>query len=828
MRAKRFTTFGPLTCLTLLTVMTAGTVRGAEDEANAAAIVVGTPQRVEVFPESIKLTGSRQRMRLVVTGHYADGSLQDLTHAAKYTSSGPEIATVSGGVTIPVADGQTDVVVSVGGVEVSVPVTITGAGRPEPISFQYDTLAALCKQGCNAGACHGSPSGKGGFRLSLRAFDSKLDKLTLIREAYGRRTNIMQPELSLMLMKPTMALAHGGGRRLKRTDVAYEVLHDWIGEGCRLDPEDAPKCVKIKVYPPSGRVLKQPARSQQLCVLAHFSDGSVRDITPLAVFTSSDEEVATVDVDGLVNGNDRGESAVIVRYLEFIETTFITFVKDIDGFVWSDPPAENYVDDLVHEKLQQLKFLPSELCTDDEFIRRVHLHVLGLLPAAEQVHDFLTDTSPDKRAKLIDSLLDQPEHSQFWALKWGDLLRLTTKQVSSAGVHKLYRWLNRAYETNMPYDEFARQLLTASGSTLVNPPANYYRTAGETTDRTETTAQLFLGARLQCAKCHNHPFERWTQDNYYGMAAFFNRVQRKNTQRQDEMVIWLARSGEVTQPRTGQQMKPWVPVVGALDVPADGDRRVSFVGWLTAPDNPFFGKVEVNRIWSHVMGRGIVDPVDDFRDSNPPSNAKLLEALASDFASHGFDRKHILRTILNSRTYQASSRTNEFNKNDERYFSHAQVKRLSAEQLLDAICQVTGVEEKLGGLPTGTKATQMPAPDIFKNDFLKIFGQPDRQTACECERSDESNLSQALQLFNGPLVHGKLQDKNNRFRKLVEAKKTNEEIVGQLYLVALCRQPTEAELETSLNHIQSKENRIEGLEDICWALINTNEFLFQH
>jgi hypothetical protein len=394
-------------------------------------------------------------------------------------------------------------------------------------------------------------------------------------------------------------------------------------------------------------------------------------------------------------------------------------------------------------------------------------------------------------------------------------------------VFKYHRWIERAFETNMPYDQFARELVSASGSTLDNPVANFYRTTTDALDCVESISQVFLGARLQCAKCHNHPFERWTQDNYYGMAAFFNRVQRKKSPRGDEMLIYLAKTGEVTQPRTGKQMKPWLPGQGDIEPPA-GDRREPFAAWLTSQDNLLFAKVEANRIWSFVMGRGIVDPPDDFRDSNPPSNAALLDALAKDFAEHGYDRKRLLKTILNSRTYQADFRATEFNKDDVKYFSHYQPRLLSAEQLLDGICSMTGLPETFAGLPAGMKATELPAPDIAKHEFLKIFGQPERQTVCACERTSDSNLGMAIQFFNGPLIYGKLRDEKNRFRKLLTEDKPHEEIVTELYLAGVCRRPTAKELEASLAHLKSKSDPVIALEDIAWAILNTNEFLFQH
>lgn len=785
-------------------------------------------ERIEVYPAEVRLAGVREQAQLIVTGHYADGSIQDLTRAAAISTANAEVVTVQGTVAFPAANGEASLNIDVDGKTAAVKVVVENQDQPQPVSFLYDTLAALSKNSCNAGACHGSPSGKGGFRLSLRAFDPKLDELTLIREDFGRRTNSLDPDNSLLLLKPLMKVAHGGGRQIRADDPAYAVIRDWIAEGCQMDTAEAARPVRIDVYPKSGRVLKKPAVQQQLSVWAHYSDGSVRDVTPLAVYSSSDVEVADVDRNGLVEGQKRGEVAVVVRYLEFIESSFITFIEDVEDFVWNDPQVNNYIDDAVDQKLMQLKYLPSDLCTDEEFIRRVYLDVIGILPTLEEVTAFAADQDPNKRDKAVDQLLDRPEYSKFWALKWGDLLRLTSGQVTNEGVYKYYRWVERSFRENKPYDQFATELLTATGSTFSNPAANFYRTSKDMNDCVETISQVFLGARLQCAKCHNHPFERWTQDNYYGMAAFFNRVQRKNTKRANEMFIFVSQSGEVTQPRTQQQMKPWVPGQGDIENPNEFDRRLDFAKWLTEPDNPFFAKIEVNRIWSQVFGRGIVEPADDFRDTNPPSNALLLDQLAQDFVDNGYDRKKILATILKSRTYQTSYQPNDFNEDDTKYFSHYQPRLLSAEQLLDAICHVTQVAESFGGLPAGTKATHLPAPDLVNNEFLKIFGQPERQTVCACERTNESNLSMAIQFFNGPLIYGKLKDESNSFRKSMTDGKSNTEIITLLYNLAVCRNPSDTELKASLEHIESKEDRVEALEDICWAILNTNEFLFQH
>ncbi|MCH2372748.1 MAG: DUF1549 and DUF1553 domain-containing protein [Planctomycetes bacterium] len=804
-------------------------------------IEMGTPERVEVFPKKIHLTGTRERAQLVVTGFYpstsnATTNLQDLTRVATIRSADNAVARVSGSVILPVADGHSKIEVRVAGHTVSVPVTTSGQSREQPVSFLFDTLAALSKQGCSSGGCHGSPVGKGGFRLSLRAFDPQLDELTLMREFGSRRTNTNDPSKSLLLLKPLGEVAHGGGRRLSKKDSAYEILHDWVTEGRSKDPENSPHCVKVDVYPPSGRLLRFPAHTQQLAVRAHFSDDSIRDITHLAVYSTSDDYIASVTPEGLVVGHDRGEAAVIVRYLEHIEARTMTFVKDIDSFAWTDPPATNYVDRLVHEKLRQLKYLPSERCGDYEFIRRVYLDVLGVLPTIKEVETFVAAAPQtdevDKRTRLIDEVLERPEYASFWALKWGDLLRLTRIQVGDEGVYKYHRWLRNAFAANMPYDRFVRELLTAGGSTFVNPTANYFRGANDPSGLMESTTQVFLGARLQCAKCHNHPFERWTQDNYYGMSAFFGRVKAKKTARPEELVIWTQRSGEVTHPRTGRVAKPWVPVRGEIKTPSDGDRRPVLVDWLTNADNPYLAKVEVNRIWSHLLGRGIVEPFDDFRDTNPPAIGALLDALAEDFVAHGFDRKYIIRTILNSRTYQASSTPNEFNTEDIKYFSHFRPRMLTAEQIVNAISQVSGVAGTFAQLPVGARATDVPSPDVLaeeeSNSFLKIFGQSERQTVCECERSGDARLGQALQLFNGKFVQDKLVDQDNRFRRLIKANRSNEEILRELYLSAYARTPSEGELRQNLEYIARSEDRGKALEDITWVLLNANEFLFQH
>ena len=785
--------------------------------------------RIRVFPATVVLNSPRDTCRFAVTGLYADGHVRDLTRLAEFSSTDEQTVRLEGATALPVGNGVAEIVVRFAGLEHRASMQVMGQDEPDPVSFHYEVESVLTKQSCNSGACHGSPAGKGGFRLSMLAYAPELDAETVVQEEHGRRVNVLEPESSLLLLKPTMSLTHGGGQRLRTDDPVYDILKTWIAEGCRIDSSDHPACESIEVFPRSGRLLMRPDWQQQLIGRANFSDATTRQINGVATFSSSDESVATVSADGLVTGHRRGATAIMVRYLDRMTTCYLTFVEEVQDFVWTEPPADHYIDRLVNQKLQQLRYLPSELCSDGDFLRRVCLDVTGTLPTKDQVEAFLQDPSPQKRERLIDTLLDRPEYTRFWTLKWADLLRINRENLTDAGVHKYYAWLIRVVQQNVPYDQFVRQLLTAQGSTLVNPPASYFRAASDTHDCIETTAQLFLGIRIRCAQCHNHPFERWTQDNYYGMAAFFNRVQRKESQREDELIIWVAPGGEVTQPRTGQTMAPWLPLVGEVSQAEEGDRRELLIDWMTDPENPFFAKVAVNRIWSHVMGRGIVEPIDDFRATNPPSHPELLDALARDFVEHGFDQRHILRIILNSQTYQRSVATNQFNREDQKqkYFSHAGVRLLGAEQLLDAIGHVTGVPANFPGLPAGTRAIELPAPDV-DNEFLRVFGQPVRQSVCACERTTDVSVSQVLELFNGPVVLEKLKHPDNRFRKMIAAGRSDEEIATQLYLTALCRYPTNDELAAVGAHVAAAEQRDRAWEDICWSLLATKEFLFQH
>ncbi len=794
----------------------------------ASAQDTAVPQQLDLSPSAFTLTGPRAKQQLAVTGLFGAMDPRDVTTTATVESSNPAIVRIENGIAYPVADGEADITAKLADKTISAHVTVKLIGTPDPISFKTETLAALTKAGCNAGACHGSPSGKGGFRLSLRGYDPPLDILTLKNEAYGRRTNPMQPDESLLLKKPLMQVAHGGGQRIAKNDPVHTALRGWIAEGLRLDPPDEPDLQSIEVFP-NKRVFQPAGIRQQVVVMGTFSDGTVRDVTALTVFSSSSESVAKVNEKGVVDKVGRGETAILARYLDKMSTSFLTFLDDVPNFAWNNSPELNFIDAKVNEKLKQLLILPSDLCSDEEYIRRATLDTCGRLPTIEEAQAFLNDTAADKRAKLVDAHIETPDHAAFWTLKWADVLRANTGKLTAPGVAKFDRWIYEGILHDQPMNEFARELLTANGSVFENPAASYWKASREPTDAVETTAQLFLGIRIQCAKCHNHPFERWTQDNYYGLGAAFARVGRKPGQTDNDEVIFVAAGGEVTQPRTGKTMPVHLLLKGDVQVPNEQDRREVFADWLTSAENPFFAKAVSNRIWGHLMGRGIVEPVDDFRDSNPASNTPLLTELAQQFAEHNFSRRWLIKTIMASHTYQRSSRTNDFNKTDEIYASHAVVRMLGAEQLLDAISDVTAMPETFAGVPAGTRATQLPEPPT-DNYFLKVFGQPQREMACECERSSESNLSQALQMINGPTVHNKLRADGGRVNQMIAAMKTDEEIITTIYLAAVSRAPSSGEMQTSKNHIASvpADQRRLALEDIGWAVLNSKEFLFQH
>jgi hypothetical protein len=719
---------------------------------------------------------------------------------------------------------------------VLVPAVLLALSNPlaaaEPVSFTREVVPVLTRAGCNAGACHGTPTGKNGFRLSLRGYDPALDIHTLTKEMGGRRVDRLDPDRSLVLQKATARAPHEGGRKLDPDGDAYRLLRDWIAQGAADDRDRSPPPAALAVSP-AHKVIDSPATAERLRVVATFPEGTTKDVTHLTRFTVNDETAARVAADGTVTRLKPGEVAVAAEYVGRVTTAVLVFRDPRPDFRWPDPPAFNFIDTLVDAKLKLLQIEPAPLCSDAEFVRRAHLDVTGRLPTPAGVRAFLADADPRKRAKLIDGLLERPEYADWWGMKWADRLGVNQRFVGKIGAVKYHQWVRGMVGANVPEDEFARTILTAAGGNYSNPPAGFFRRLRNPELRGEEVAQLFMGVRMQCAKCHNHPGEAWTQDDYYGLAAFFARVQYRDgpffVQIYDkEETILNKRDGEVVHPRTGATVRPKFPGGPAPDLAADADRRAAFAAWLTAPENPFFARASANRIWYHLLGRGIVEPVDDFRVTNPPSHPELLDALAADLVKHRFDRKHLIRTILNSRVYQSAGTKTPTNADDVRYFSRCLPRRLPAEALVDAVCDATGVPEKFRGFPLGLPAARVPDGE-FVHPVLTTFGRPPRASACECEREPDSSLQMALVLQGSEFVQKKLADPSGKVAALAASSRSDREVIEELFLSTLCRRPTPAETDRIVSHFaRSEATRQQMYEDLLHALLNHTEFIFQH
>ncbi len=809
---------------------------GVPNDPVERAKIIGSPESLSVSAPSAILKGPREVRQLLLTGNYSGGTVRDLTHFATATATPAGVVDIGPGLFLRgIKDGSATISIEAGGKTTSVKVEVLESQSAKPASFRHDVMAAFNVGGCNMGACHGTPSGKNGFKLSLRGFDPAADFVQLTREQFGRRSDSQDPANALTYLKGLGRVPHEGGARLGANGLPAEMLKNWLQNGLNDDPADLPAISKLEVLP-SSRIQQTPAKWQQIAVMVSFKDGRVRDVSRLTNFSTSDLGIADVDPNGLVEFKRPGEVAVLARYLEEMVSIRLTYLEPRAGYKWPNVPENNFVDTHAFNKLKQMTILPSDLCADGDFVRRAFLDCIGRMPTVAEAKAFAVDTDAEKREKLIDTLLTKPEFADFWALKWADVLRANRKTIQLKGSSGLQAWLRDRFARNEPFDSTVKELLTASGNTYNSPAANYYRIAKEPTALAESTAQLFLGVRMQCAKCHNHPFERWSQDDYYGLAAVFARVKTKpaatNTDKAPNAaigaeVVLVQRGGEVTQPRTGKQMKPRFPGSGDQDLAPSTDRRSAFADWLTHTENAFFAKSVANRVWFHLMGRGIVDPVDDFRESNPAANDELLNALAKDFAGNKYDLKRLIGTILKSRTYQLSAIPNETNRDDAKYFCRAVTKLLTAEQLLDALCDLTGLPEKFAGLPLGTRAVQLPDGEV-NHPFLKTFGQPARELACECERESDGNLAQALQLINGPTVNEKVKNPNNRLGALLASKKSETEILEELYWLALARKPDAEETKTVQAHIAKTADKRKAWEDVLWALLNTREFLFRH
>ncbi len=793
----------------------------------------------QITPAVITLDGNFARAQLIVTEHAAHGAVNehstDLTHQAQYVSSDPRIVTVSdSGLLLAQGNGSAMVAVSVTGVVHSVAVTVKGVVARPVLGFKEHVMPVLAKAGCNSGACHASQYGKGGFKLSVFGFAPEDDYHAIVRDGLGRRANPIVPSASLLLRKPTGAVPHEGGQRLQAGSVDYQILAQWLGNGAPPPSAKEPKVVSLRLWP--SRRVGPPGFTQQLQVLATYDNGRIRDVTALAQYSSMDEGVLSVSPSGQVVAVGRGQGVVLVRFEEqaAIATFVVPYSDSVNLTEWVD---NNFIDRLAADKFREIGISPSPLCDDAVFLRRAYLDAIGTLPTPEQAAAFLDNKDPDKRNKLIDALLGltgdpardvyNNAYAAFWALKWSDLIRSNSAALGEQGMWALHNWLVASFRDNKPFDRFVRELLTARGSTFSNGPANYFRIARNPQDLTEATSQIFLGVRLQCAKCHHHPFETLGQEDYYRFAAFFARIGTKSSQEFGlfgrETVVLVRSNGEVSHPRTGQILKP-APLHGqpAADLT---DRRQALADWLTSPDNPYFARNIVNRYVAYLLGRGLVEPIDDLRATNPPSNVALMDALAADFVKNGYNIKHLLRTIMRSRLYQLDSQPSKSNAADSRFYSHYNVKRLAAEPLLDAVDAATGVPTKFEKVPLGTRAIELPDAH-YNNYFLNAFGKSRRQGVCECERVSEPNLAQALHTLNGDIVAAKISAANGRIARLLAAKKSHEEIVNELYLATLSRRPNSHEQAVWRQQLAEAPHAKAFYEDLLWSLINSKHFLF--
>ena len=781
--------------------------------------------KITAFPGDIQLSTQRDRQSVIVQALYSNGLTRDVSSEAEYSLADPTLAKLDAGTVLPVKDGATELRIALAGKSISLPITVKDAAVDRPVSFKLDIMPIFMKAGCNTGSCHGAARGKDGFMLSLFGYDPDGDYHRLTRELNGRRLNLALVHDSLLLEKGAGRVSHTGGKRFEKDSRLYGTLVRWLEARAPRDPADIAHPTGIEFYPPSA-VLNGQGATQKLTVRANYSDGSTRDVTGLAYFLSNNDTSAKVSQEGLVSAGARGEAFIMARFDTFtVGSHFIVLPKDLE-FQSPKVVENNYVDTLINEKLSKLRIAPSELCSDEVFLRRAYLDILGLLPTAEEYARFTSNAEKDKRSKLVDELLGRKEFVELWVMKWAELLQIrSSNQVSYKSMLLYYNWLQDKVANNVPMDKMVSELLGASGGTFKSPATNYYQNETNTLKVTENVAQVFMGMRIQCAQCHNHPFDRWTQDDYYGFASFFSQIGRKRAEDPRETIVFNSRSGEVRHPVGNRVMKPKFLGGEAPDLKGK-DRRVAMANWLVSAENPFFATNLANLVWAHFFGKGIIDEVDDVRVSNPPANAELLNELGRRFTGYKYDFKRLVRDICTSRTYQLATQTNQSNESDTRNFSHASLRRIRSEILLDCITQVTNTSNKFRGLPKGARAVQI-ADGSTTNYFLQAFGRAKRETVCSCEVQMEPNLSQALHLINGDTVEQKIRQ-GGLIKARLDEKKTSDEIIEELYLRCFSRRPVEKEL-ASLKSIQAAApNQKEFLDDLFWSLLNSREFLFNH
>ena len=800
---------------------------------SAMAEVVKLELNVPAESEAIAIRSRDARQQLIVTAVHADGTTADVTRDVAWTISDPAVLVVdSTGMSIPLADGDVTVTATQADKSVVARVVVSGFAHPLPINFRNQIVPIFTKLGCNGGGCHGKSGGQNGFKLSLLGFVPEDDYEFLCKESRGRRIFPAVPGESLLVKKAIGRSPHGGGKRMENGSYEYNLMVQWIEQGMPYGTDKDAFVTGIKCVPETRTMTRKS--QQQISVIATYSDGTTEDVTRMALFEPNEAEMAECSTTGLVSTLDlSGEVAIMARYQGQVSTFRATIPLGADTSKM--PEAVNLVDAAVFGKLKQLGIPASDVCDDATFLRRVSLDITGGLPPEEEVRAFLADAAADKRDRLIDRLLDTTAYADHFANKWNFVLRNMKEGGDDApGTMLFHQWLWTKMYDNTPYDQFVREIVTASGDPQTNPAVVWYRDVDSTEEQVEDTAQLFLGLRIQCARCHHHPFEKWSQDDYYGMAAFYNRVGKKvvpnasGTMR-DRRVFHNEGIATSSNPRTGKALKPTGLGTPAYDIAADSDPRVKLADWMSDPKNPFFAKSLVNRYWKHFFSRGIVEPEDDMRETNPPANPELLNALSEHFIQSGFDLKELVRTICRSRTYQLSALPNEYNASDKQNFSRYYPRRLSAEVLYDAFHIVTDTSENFGGMPAGTKAMQL-ADASSATYFLQVFGQPKGDTACECERSMDANLAQSLHLLNGREIQDKIARDGARTARLAtDAARPDDERIKELYRWVFAREPNAEELEVALAYLKKHADNVRrGYEDVVWALINTKEFQFNH
>ncbi|MGL6095809.1 MAG: DUF1549 and DUF1553 domain-containing protein [Fimbriiglobus sp.] len=795
------------------------------------APVFATPavgQTIAVYPPDVNLETARDRQAVVVQLTQPDGITRDVTDQATIAVANPALAKVDKNVVLPVADGTTELTVTAAGQTVKVPVKVTAAGSDSPVSFKNDVMPVFLRAGCNQGGCHGAARGKDGFRLSLFGFDPDGDHHRLTREFHGRRVNLAVPTDSLLLEKAAGQVPHTGGAKIKPGDPYYQTIVRWLEADAPTDPATVATPTGIEVFPPSA-VFDGKGERQRVLVRAKYSDGTDRDVTHLALFLTNNENAAKIaaDGDGTVTAHERGEAFVMARFHTYtVGVPFITLPKGLQ-YAATDPGANNYIDALVNAKLKKLRIEPSAVCTDEVFVRRVYLDVIGLLPTPVEHARFMVSTLPNKREVLVDELLGRKEFAELWVLKWAELLQIrSSNEVSRKAMLLYYTWLEDKIARNVPTDQWVRELLGANGGTFKNPVTNYYQLEKDVLKVTENVAQVFMGMRVQCAQCHNHPFDRWTMDDYYGFASFFTQVGRKQGDDPRELVVFNGGGGEVNHPLRGKPMPPKFLGGAAPDV-AGKDRRVVLADWLASPQNPYFAKNLANVVWSQFFGIGIINEVDDVRISNPASNQELVDELGKRFTGYNYDFKKLVRDICTSKTYQRGTLPTPTNEGDTRNFARGPIRRIRAETMLDIVTQVTETKNKFAGLPLGARAVQI-VDGQTSTYFLTTFGRATRDTVCSCEVRLEPTLSQSLHLMNGGTVEPKIAQGGLVAKMLNTEKRPPAYIIENIYLRCLTRPPRPDEMKRLLAAMDANPNKQLVLEDVFWAVLNSREFMFNH